>query len=239
LEKTAIPGSWMGMELLDRPVWSALMTGWAAFAEGDARAWRLQRDYGKFGVPADHSEESLAALAALVPGDGELWAVDSHACPAPPGTRLMGLPEPVVQMVCERPTPAPPTEFDIIDLSEDDVPAMFGLATLTRPGPYVRHTNRLGDFVGVKQDGRLIAMVGERMRMPGLAEVSGVCTHPDHRGRGYAAALMRVVMARMVAKGETPFLHANATNKGAIAVYERLGFRHRATMTASVRARDI
>ncbi|MES2095424.1 MAG: GNAT family N-acetyltransferase [Pseudomonadota bacterium] len=227
------------MGLLDRPLWNALTTRWAAFAEGDARAWRLRRDYGMFGVPADHSAESLTALAALVPDNGELWVVDGTACPAPAGTRLLHPPEAVVQMVCERPTPAPPPAFEIIDLTEIDGTAMFDLATLTRPGPYVRHTNRLGRFVGVKQGDRLVAMVGERMRMPGLAEVSGVCTHPDHRGKGYAAALIRVVMARMVAKGETAFLHASASNAGAIAVYERLGFRHRATMAACVLVRDI
>jgi predicted GNAT family acetyltransferase len=75
------------------------------------------------------------------------------------------------------------------------------------------------------------------MKMPGLSEVSGVCTHPDHRGRGYAGALMRVVAERMLARGETPWLHAYASNTGAIALYEILGFRLRGTVTASVLVR--
>lgn len=224
----------MGRELLDRPVWHSLNTGWAYLAEGDAWAWRLERNHGLFAAPADGSEESLLALAALVPEDGQLWVVDGQPWAPPPGTRLAMPHEPVVQMVFDGKLPAAPLAFDIRALTEDDAPEMYELALLTRPGPYVRHTNRLGSFVGVRHEDRLIAMVGERMRMPGLTEVSGVCTHPDHRGKGYAAALMRVVMARMLAKGETPFLHANASNTGAIAVYERLGFRHRATMTASV-----
>lgn len=220
-------------DLLDRPVWNTLRTGWAHLAEGDARAWRLQRDYGMFAVPADHSAESLAALAALAPDDGgPLVVVDDRPCPAPPGMQLVGPHEAVVQMVCEAPAATGDDDFEILSLTENDAADMYDLALLTKPGPYVRHTNRLGDYVGVRVEGALVAMTGERMRLPGLAEVSGVCTHPDHRGKGYAAALIRVVMNRMQAKGETPFLHAMADNASAIAVYERLGFRIRATMMA-------
>jgi hypothetical protein len=70
-------------------------------------------------------------------------------------------------------------------------------------------------------------MGGERMKPDGFTEVSGVCTHPDHRGRGYAAALMRKVATGIQARGETPFLHAYASNREALALYERLGFATR------------
>jgi predicted GNAT family acetyltransferase len=108
---------------------------------------------------------------------------------------------------------------------------MLALATLTEPGPFFEKTHRLGDFVGVRAGGQLVAMAGERMKPDGFTEVSGVCTHPGHRGRGYAATLMRHVAARILARGETPFLHAYATthththnNHAAIALYQRLGF---------------
>lgn len=221
---------------LDRPAWSALTSCWAPMAEGDDRAWRLDRAYGVFGAAADRSSESLAALAALVPENGELWVVERDDWPAPPDTRYLRRAE-CVQMIFEALAPGPAPSFDIVDLTEEDASAMFDLATLTRPGPYVAHTNRLGEFVGVKENGRLIAMAGERMKMPGLSEVSGVCSHPDHRGRGYAGALMRVVAARMLARGETPWLHAYADNKGAIMLYESLGFRLRGTVTAGVLVR--
>ncbi len=225
-----------GREQLDRSVWSALTTHWAPRAEGDARAWRLARDYGVFGAAADRSAVSLAALAALVPEDGELWTVEREDWPAPRGTRYLRRAD-CVQMACDALTSADPPTFDIVDLTEDDAPAMYDLAILTQPGPYAAHTNRLGDFIGVKQKGRLVAMAGERMKMPGLSEVSGVCTHPDHRGQGYAGALMRVVAERMIARGETPWLHAYASNTGAIALYESLGFRHHAVSIASVLVR--
>jgi predicted GNAT family acetyltransferase len=214
-------------------VWSALTTRWAAIAEGDAGAWRIDRDYGLFGAAADRSPESLAALAALVPARGELWMVEREDWPAPPGTRFVRQAH-CVQMVCEDLSRGSAPAFEIVDLGEDDAPAMYDLAMLTQPGPYAAHTNRLGEFIGVKQDGALIAMAGERMKMPGLSEVSGVCTHPDHRGRGYAGALMRVVADRMLARGETPWLHAYASNAGAIALYESLGFRRHGVVTAGV-----
>jgi predicted GNAT family acetyltransferase len=223
----------MGCEQLDRPVWNALTTRWAAIAEGDARAWRVDRDYGVFGAAADRSPESLAALAALIPEQGELWLVEREDWPAPPGTRFTRQAE-CVQMICEGLIPGKPLAFEIVELGEADAPAMYDLAMLTQPGPYAAHTNRLGDFIGVKQGGALTAMAGERMKMPGLSEVSGVCTHPDHRGRGYAGALMRVVAERMLARGETPWLHAYASNAGAIALYESLGFRLLGTVTASI-----
>ena len=139
-------------------------------------------------------------------------------------------------MVAPAITPASPA-FDIVPLSEADAPDMLALATLTEPGPFRSRTHALGDFVGVKIDGRLVAMAGERMKPTGFTEVSGVCTHPDFRGRGYAGGLMRAVAERIIARGETPFLHVYPHNEGAIALYEALGFRLRRAVTMAVLAR--
>ncbi len=130
-------------------------------------------------------------------------------------------------------TPGEP-RFAVVTLGDSDADAMLALATLTRPGPFYRHTNRLGDFIGVKITGRLAAMAGERMKPQGFTEVSGVCTHPDFRGQGYAGGLMRLVAQRIIARGETPFLHVYPDNAGAIALYETLGFRFRAALHYTV-----
>lgn len=212
--------------LLDRPVWNALTSGWAALAEGDGHALRLADDYGLFVASCDQSPESLDAMRRLLPDEGSLWRIEAELLPLLPGSRVEREAL-LAQMVADSLTAAPQPGFEIVELGDADAEAMFALARLTQPGPYNRCTHRLGGFIGVKLDGRLVAMAGERMRMPGFTEVSGVCTHPDHRGRGYAGALLRRVAQRILDRRETPFLHSYADNAGAIALYESLGFRQR------------
>jgi predicted GNAT family acetyltransferase len=116
---------------------------------------------------------------------------------------------------------------------------MLALATLTQPGPFRARTHELSQFWGVKDEqGQLLAMAGERLKLPGMSEVSGVCTHPDARGQGLAALLSRHVASEIVRRGEVPFLHAYAGNAAAIGLYERLGFRGNGTVEALVVARD-
>ena len=217
---------------LDRPVWSALTTRQAPLSLGDARALRFAPDYAAFGAAADEEPASQAALAALVPPDGELWLVETRPTEPPPGTVVIKNAL-CWQMIAETVTPGEPG-FEVTPLTDADGPQVLALATLTQPGPFFARTHQLGDFVGVKQGGRLVAMAGERMRPTGFTEVSGVCTHPDHRSRGYGGGLMRIVAERILARGETPFLHVYATNAGAIALYRSLGFDLRSEISATV-----
>jgi predicted GNAT family acetyltransferase len=130
---------------------------------------------------------------------------------------------------------APDTEFE--NLRESNALEMRSLAELTQPGPFFARTHQLGEFIGIRSGGKLIAMAGERMKAPGFTEVSAVCTHPDHRGRGYAGALMAKVAVKILSRGETPFLHVYAHNTGAIALYEKLGFRLRRALSMRVLVR--
>ncbi|SNS17767.1 FR47-like protein [Sphingomonas laterariae] len=220
---------------LDRPVWNALATGWSALAQGDDKARRLDPAFGPFAASADGSPENLAALTALLPADGALWIVETGALAPPPGAVQLRTTD-LHQMVAPRITPAAP-HFTIEPLTAADAPDMQALARLTEPGPFAARTHELAEFLGVKQDGKLVAMAGERMRPQGFAEVSGVCTHPDHRGQGYAGGLMRAVAERILARGETPFLHVYPSNTGAIALYEALGFVLRRPITLTLLAR--
>lgn len=215
---------------LDRPVWSALTSErQAALAVGAGGALRLAPGYGVFAASMDQSPQGVAAIAALDQPEGMLATVEADPTPVPPG--LTVLKEAVLsQMVLVELTPAKARDIAIDPLTEADAPAMLALATLTEPGPFFERTHRLGDFFGVKQDGRLLAMAGERLKPDGFTEVSGVCADPDARGRGYAGALMRAVIERILARGETAFLHSYADNVGAIALYHSLGFTIRAPM---------
>lgn len=221
------------MHPLDRPVWNSLSSGWAALAQGDDRARRLDPLHGPFAATTDDDPDSLAALAALVPADGELWMVGPDALTPPPGVTV-GRTATLAQMVAPSITPAttPPPAW--VPLDERDAAEMLDLALLTKPGPFRSHTHRLGRFIGVRAEGRLVAMAGERMRLPGFTEVSGVCTHPDWRGRGLAGALMRIVAQAMLDRGETPFLHAYAAHDRTIALYRSLGFAVRAKLPMMV-----
>ena len=217
------------MNALDRPAWHALRTRQKHLAQGEGRALRYRTDHALFAAAEDDGREALVALAALIRTTGPAIQIEAGDPPLPPGvtaekTRL-GL-----QMLAD--SVAPPERLpDFLDLGDADAPEMLALATLTEPGPFFANTHRLGGFIGIRERGRLVAMAGERMQLTGYTEVSGVCTHPDFRGRGFAGTLMRIVAARIIARGDRPFLHAYAENKGAIALYETLGFRPRSEMT--------
>jgi predicted GNAT family acetyltransferase len=207
---------------LDRPIWSALTTRQAYCAQVAGGIRRFDPAFGPFGASAEGTAESLAGLAALVPEGGHVALLLHEPIAPPPG--LVSRPaKTVVQMIAEA-VEFPPAACDFQELSAADAPEMRALAGLTKPGPFAERTHELGRFVGIRHEGRLVAMAGERMQPEGFTEVSGVCTHPDHRGKGHAAALMCEVARGIVARGEAPFLHAFADNTSAIALYERLGF---------------
>jgi predicted GNAT family acetyltransferase len=196
---------------------------------------RFDPDFGLFAASADRSPDSLAALAALVPLEGAIGLVEPDEPPVPPGMTLVS--SALCHQMVALAVTARATGFPIVPLTDSDAPEMLALATLTRPGPFFARTHRLGQFVGAKVDGRLVAMAGERMKPKGFTEVSGVCTHPDHRGKGYAAALMAHVAEHILARGETPFLHSYSDNAGAIALYEKIGFRLRRQVVYALIAR--
>jgi predicted GNAT family acetyltransferase len=225
----------MTTQPLDRPVWHALSTRQKTVAVGGERAKRFAPDIGPFAATRDDSPESLQALAELVPAGARVILIQVGDAPLPPGTiaetTALG-----VQMVAENVVPLEPSA-PIERLTAADVPAMLALATLTKPGPFLPRTHELGQFWGVKEHGALVAMAGERMKPEGFTEVSGVCTHPDARGRGYAGLLSRVVATQIMRRGETPFLHAYASNTAAIGLYEALGFKLRCNVNVTVLAR--
>lgn len=214
--------------ILDRPAWNALRTAHSDLAEGNESALRYPPSIVPFAAAADESRESLSVLAAMA-APGEVMAlVEAGPISTPPGLTTVVEAE-LVQMLADG-------AYDrIIDdriepLGERDAADMLALATLTKPGPFTLRAQDLGTFWGIRVDGRLVAMAGQRMRQPGFAELSGLCTHPDFQGRGFGKLLFRYVAGEISARDETAYLHAYTTNTSAIALYEALGFRQRAVM---------
>lgn len=219
--------------LLDNPVWHALNGRQAHLMQGGAIARRYQPDISPWAALASDSAAAVDGLADLVPQGGNVVVAMLTDKPLPSTPRMAAKTFEGVQMVAEKLQPILAAD-GVIDLGDADAAEMLELATLTKPGPFMARTHALGQFVGIRKEGRLIAMAGERFKLEGHTEVSGVCTHPDWRGRGYAGLLSRIVATRIMERGEVPMLHAFITNTAAIRLYTELGFVPRAMLQGAV-----
>jgi ribosomal protein S18 acetylase RimI-like enzyme len=209
------------MHPLDNPIWRALTTRQAHLGEHSPPASKFLADVNLLGGFAEPDFAAMARLVAI----GERVGIFIDEPDATPGFDVVAS-APLVQMSYEpRAVEVSPEPIDL--LTPADVPAMRALAELTKPGPFHARTAEMGEFVGIRVGGELIAMAGQRLRVPGHIEVSGICTHPDHVGRGYGAALTQWQIHRILTAGERPFLHVRGDNARAIALYERLGFEVR------------
>jgi predicted GNAT family acetyltransferase len=224
------------MHPLDRPVWASLTTHHASVSEGNALARRFVRDVNLFASSRDATPEALAALAELVRPRESVFLLEVPEIVIPPGLAEARAAK-GVQMVATRSVPTEAPRSDIVRLTDADAPEMLALARLTEPGPFLPRTHTMGVFLGIWIEGRLAAMAGERMRFPGYTEVSGVCTHPDFRGRGLARRLSAAVLTSIGARGDQAFLHAWKTNHAAITLYETLGFELRTEVNVAVLTR--
>ena len=220
------------MHPLDRPIWSALTTRQQALAEGGARALRYPTAVGPFADMVDMSPESFAALGALMSGSEIAVLFTPDAVTAPAELKIL-LAETGEQMIG---TPAESSihGVDIVTLGADDVPAMMALTELTKPGPFTLRTHELGTFLGIRIDGQLVAMAGERMKPANYTEMTAICVHPDHRGRRYAQVLLGAVASQIAARGEIPFLHVFSKNDSAVALYRRQGMEIRRRLYVTV-----
>ena len=229
-----------GHDVLDDPVGESLRGAHAHLARRHGRALAYACDVATFvAVPVEHGPADWTDLSALLGAGGFADLFSSPATPpahwAPVFT--MG----GVQMIA--PDGAPTADHrsagdrsagdhhDVVELGPADVPDMLDLAGRTGPGPFWARTVEMGTYLGVRDGGRLVAMAGERLRPPGWTEISAVCTDPAARGRGLASRLVREATARIVERGERPFLHVAADHTAAVALYERLGFRVRRPVT--------
>jgi ribosomal protein S18 acetylase RimI-like enzyme len=209
---------------LDNPVFAALTGEQPTFAVRHGNAIRYRPDVSPFCAVADESSAADWAEAARLTAPGQAGLFVRLSAGPPADWEILFARE-GVQLVADDLDPAPDPEA--VALTAADVPEMLELTERTKPGPFLPGTIELGGYLGIRREGRLVAMAGERMRPPGFAEISAVCTDEAWRGHGFAARLTRAVAAGIAARGETPFLHAAGDNVNAIRLYKSLGFTHR------------
>jgi predicted GNAT family acetyltransferase len=221
-------------EPLDNPIWHALTGPHAGLALGDERLRWYPPEIGVFAASPDPTTFDLALPA----WDGAL-AVTMSAEPllAPHGWRKV-FQEDYLQMTCEAVVAPAHRHPVIVELSIADVPSMMALTALTKPGPFFERTIELGPYVGVRDEGRLVAMTGTRLAFAGHTEISAVCTHPEYQGEGFAQALVHHLTATIIERGEVAFLQVAQTNAAGIRAYQAAGFQPRTAIAAQAFARD-
>jgi predicted GNAT family acetyltransferase len=223
------------MHALDNVIWHALTTRQAHFAECVDRARRFDREVTSLTAFEEPSPRGYAALADLVGAGGTAALfLDSEYEPRS-GWELVGG-APLLEMVCENGLARldPSDSSQIVTLGVLNAPEMVELAHLTKPGPFGLRTHELGTYLGIRREAKLVAMAGERLKVPGYTEVSAVCTHPEHTGKSYARVLMTEIMRGVRERGEVPMLHVRQDNRRAIELYERLGFKTRTVVHYAV-----
>lgn len=214
--------------VLDNPARSSLLGPHAHLALRRGPVVSYPADVAPFLALPDRPTPDVWPEVAALLGPGGTAVIPAGARPDPPEGWEVLADLPGVQMVEDSLRPEPDPEA--VTLGAVDVPDMLDLVARTRPGPFLPRTPELGTYLGIRRGGRLVAMAGERMHPPGWTEVSAVCTDSAYRGQGLGARLVRAVVAGVRARDESAFLHAAATNTGAIRLYESLGFRLRVRM---------
>jgi ribosomal protein S18 acetylase RimI-like enzyme len=209
--------------VFDNIVWHTLCGPHARYANGTGQARRYAPGFSPFIAFADLGNANFDDLAPVVEA-GEQMYCDGWAGAAPAGWRVES--EAIlVKMTWEGATPAADAAPEAVLLGPRHAGAALELAALTSPGPFSARTTELGDYFGVFDGGRLVAMAGARACVGGFREITGVCTHPDFQGRGLARRLALKLLWLQARRGETPFLRVMRDNGAVHDLYQRMGFR--------------
>lgn len=210
-------------ELLHNFVYNALCSGDAHLSLGSGDVKYFDEQVSPFvGIKDGHANGFDYLHSVFPPGRRILYA-NRGALTPPSGWRLAAAIE-GLQFILPTPPPAGESAAAPVPLTTENVPEMIALTRLTKPGPFDTRTIAFGHYHGIVDKGQLVAMTGQRLHVSTFTEISAVCTHPDHLGKGYAAALLRHQAALIFRNSQTPYLHVRADNERAITLYKRLGF---------------
>jgi ribosomal protein S18 acetylase RimI-like enzyme len=212
--------------VLDNPAWNALISGNQHLSNGNEQVRYFDKEVSPFVGFEENSIESFRILYDLIPHNGPVGFITPNEMEIPGKWKVLQLIR-ALQMVYDDGAGPVDANPKLVPLTDEHVPQMLALAKLTNPGPFAERTIRFGHYHGIFEEDKLAAMAGQRLHVFDYAEVSAVCTHPDHTGRGYAQMLLLYQLQRIKAASGIPFLHVRYDNERAIQVYERLGFKTR------------
>ena len=205
------------------PVWHALQTQHQRFAVASGRARRYPAEVAPFATVAEPTTEALMELRSLLAPGESVW-LSGPGYPQAPGLKHEGVLE-CLQMALPERAVLGQSEVDLKRVSASDASDLVALTDLAFPGFFRTHTYQMGTYYGVYAGGELIAMGGERLKLDGYYEISAVCTHPQHRGKGLAASIIWKLVHDHRREGVVSWLHVGAANLRAIELYNRLGFK--------------
>jgi ribosomal protein S18 acetylase RimI-like enzyme len=224
-----------GAHPLDHVIWRALTSHHRNVAKGDQLALRYLAPIAPFAATVDVSPASFDSLLGLLPASDQIALFTLEEITPPPSFSVVqrGAVDQMVLLAA----PSPAGSARIVRLDASDVPDILALVEATHPGPFGPRTIELGQYIGVRRQGMLVAMAGERIRLDGFTEISAVCVHPSCRGQGLAAELISALARSIASRAETSFLHVFSSNRPAIELYRKLGFVLRRHMHLAVLAK--
>ena len=214
----------MALEPLSNIVWHSLTGPQSHLSAGTTRIRRFAPGFSQLIGACERERPALDELVPYCAPDEHFYVLGWSG--EPPAGWQVAVDSFVDQYVWHHAMPEALDVSDIVRLDASHVQRMIALTDLTRPGPFAERTIEFGEFYGILDDERLLAMAGQRMHAGMLREISGVCTHPDAQGRGCSKRLMNLLLRLQISRGQVPFLHMMHDNVTARGVYERMGFRH-------------
>ncbi|MET4141843.1 GNAT family N-acetyltransferase [Pedobacter sp. UYP1] len=209
--------------ILDNPVFNALISHHANFSNGSENIKHFDPEVSPFVGLKENTEENFHQLYEIIPHDNPIGLVIPVAVEIPHSWKILNQVS-IFQMVFEQPAINQEITLQPVPLNEAHIPEMLALTKLTNPGPFSTRTIEFGHYQGIFENGKLAAMAGQRLNPFNYAEISAVCTHPDHLGKGFARQLLLQQIRRIKAASSIPFLHVRTDNERAIKVYKDLGF---------------
>ena len=219
--------------VLDNPVWNALNSGNKHLSVGDDFVRVFPEDVSPFVGLKEQNESNFKLLYDMVPESRTVAVVTAKDITVPDQWKIIYKTQ-LWQMTCTVPQQPLATPPELVPLTDANIPAMLELTALTNPGPFYQRTIDFGNYYGIFDGDKLIAMAGHRLSIDQYTEISAVCTHPDHNGKGYGKLLMNFQKQFIYSLGRVPMLHVRNDNFNAIKLYESLGFAKRAEMTIQI-----